>query len=182
MEGLRRHLTYANVMVTILAFVVLGGGAYAVTAAKRNSVVSKSIKAGAVRNGDINDNAVTGSKVADDSLTGADLNEATLSEVLRCPGGFKRIQDVCYEPTSRTGTWDSASSDCPGDGLRLPDGGEALLIEVAEPGNNMLWTVDSTSTGGASGIRTDVIGGTPQLISQAIGVPSPYRCVTSPGA
>jgi hypothetical protein len=26
MRGIRRHLTYANVMVTILAFLVLGGG------------------------------------------------------------------------------------------------------------------------------------------------------------
>lgn len=167
---------------TVALFIALGGGAYAVTTAKKNSVASKSIKAGAVRNGDISDNAVTGNKVADDSLTGADLQEATLSEVLRCPGGFKRIQDVCYEPTSRTGTWDGASSDCPDEGLRLPDGGEALLIEVTEPGNNMLWTVDSTGTGGGLGVRTDVVGGTPQLIAQAINTQSSYRCVTSPGA
>jgi hypothetical protein len=31
MQGIRRHLTYANVMVTVLAFIVLGGTTYAAT-------------------------------------------------------------------------------------------------------------------------------------------------------
>jgi hypothetical protein len=30
-QSIRSHLTYANVMVTIVAFIVLGGGAYAAT-------------------------------------------------------------------------------------------------------------------------------------------------------
>nr|MBA2479910.1 hypothetical protein [Planctomycetota bacterium] len=44
MEGIRRHLTYANVVSSLCLFVLLGGGAYAVTIAKKNSVTSKSVK------------------------------------------------------------------------------------------------------------------------------------------
>ena len=37
MSGIRKHLTYSNVMVTVLAFVVLGGTAWAVA---KNSVTA----------------------------------------------------------------------------------------------------------------------------------------------
>ncbi len=71
-KRLRRHLTYANVMVTLLTFVVLGGGAYAIsTKAPKNSVNSRAIKDGSVKSPD----------VKDDSLTGADIQEATLQGV-----------------------------------------------------------------------------------------------------
>jgi hypothetical protein len=48
MARIRSHLTYANVMATIAVFIALGGGAYAVYTAPKNSVVTKSIKDGAV--------------------------------------------------------------------------------------------------------------------------------------
>jgi hypothetical protein len=49
MKTLRSKLTYANVMVTILAFAVLGGGtAWAATHLGRNSVGAKQLKKGAV--------------------------------------------------------------------------------------------------------------------------------------
>jgi hypothetical protein len=63
MRTLRPKLTYSNVMVTALAFIVLGGGAYAATRLARNSVGTKQLKP----------NAVTGAKVKNRSLTGADL-------------------------------------------------------------------------------------------------------------
>jgi hypothetical protein len=69
---LRGKLTYANVMVTILAFVVLGGGgAYAASTLGKNSVGTRQLKAG----------AVTGAKVKDNSLTGADIDASTLANV-----------------------------------------------------------------------------------------------------
>lgn len=77
---MRPRLTYANVMVTILAFIVLGGGAYAATQLPRNSVGKKQIMNGAVTRAKIADGAVDSSKVADHSLKGTDLNPATLSE------------------------------------------------------------------------------------------------------
>jgi hypothetical protein len=55
---IRRHLTYANVTVTALVFVVLGGGAYAMSIAPKNSVVSSSIKNGQVRGADVKESSL----------------------------------------------------------------------------------------------------------------------------
>lgn len=49
----RPKLTYANVMVTALMFVVLGGGAYATVLAPKNSVDSRAIIDGQVKTGDL---------------------------------------------------------------------------------------------------------------------------------
>jgi hypothetical protein len=64
-------LTYANVMATIAVFIALGGSAYAVAIAPKNSVVSRSIENDQVKSADIKDN----------SLTGTDINESTLGPV-----------------------------------------------------------------------------------------------------
>jgi len=64
MRGLRRHLSYANVMVTLLAFVVLcGGTAFAVGQLGKESVGARQLKK----------NAVTGAKVKDGSLRPKDF-------------------------------------------------------------------------------------------------------------
>ncbi len=52
---LRSHLSYANVMVTALMFIVLGGGAYAALRLPANSVKSKHIAPNAARGIDINE-------------------------------------------------------------------------------------------------------------------------------
>lgn len=70
---LRSKLTYANVMVTVLAFIVLGGAAYAASSLPKNSVGSRQIKEGGVKNSDIANNAVTSPKVADGSLLSSDF-------------------------------------------------------------------------------------------------------------
>lgn len=49
----RKQLSYANVMSTIAVFVALCGGAYAIATAPKNSVVSKSIKNGQVKQVDL---------------------------------------------------------------------------------------------------------------------------------
>jgi hypothetical protein len=68
----RFKLTYANVMVTILAFIALAGGtAYAANQLAKNSVGTKQLKK----------NAVNGAKVKDQSLTGKDINLAKLGTV-----------------------------------------------------------------------------------------------------
>src|ERR1044072_5077450 len=68
---LHRRFTFANVVSMIALFVALTGGAYAVSAAKRNSVVSKSIRNGQVKNQDL----------ATDAVTGANVTESTLAQV-----------------------------------------------------------------------------------------------------
>lgn len=86
MRRLRDQLTYSNVMVTILAFAVLGGGAaYAASHVGKKSVGTKQLKANAVTTAKIKKNAVTAakikagsinsSKIADGSVTGTDINQ-----------------------------------------------------------------------------------------------------------
>jgi hypothetical protein len=82
MNELRKHLTYANVMVTILAFVVLGGAtAFAASHLGKNSVGSKQLKKNAVVASKIKKEAVTGAKVKKDTLTGTQINEEKLGTV-----------------------------------------------------------------------------------------------------
>ncbi len=68
---IRPHLSYANVMVTLLAFVVLGGVSYAAFKLPNDSVKSKHIK----------DEQIQSKDVRNDDLTGADVNESQLGEV-----------------------------------------------------------------------------------------------------
>lgn len=87
----RPHLTYANVMVTILAFIVLGGVAVAATTLPRgsvgtnqlkgNAVTQRKIHRNAVTQGKIRNGSVTGAKVKDGSLRGADIVSSTLGTV-----------------------------------------------------------------------------------------------------
>ena len=53
MGRFRPKFSYANVMVTILAFIVLGGGAYAATQLPKNSVGSKQIRKGSIKPSDL---------------------------------------------------------------------------------------------------------------------------------
>jgi hypothetical protein len=71
MRDLRAKLNYANVMATVAVFLALGGGAYAATQLKKNSVGTAQLK----------NNSVTGAKVKDGSLSGADVNSSTLGLV-----------------------------------------------------------------------------------------------------
>jgi hypothetical protein len=71
MQKLRSRLNYANVMVTILAFIVLGGSAIAAGHLGKNSVGTKQLKK----------NAVTGAKVKNHSLTGKDIKLSKLGTV-----------------------------------------------------------------------------------------------------
>jgi hypothetical protein len=83
----RRSLSFENVLVTVVAFVVLAGGsAFAAGQLGKNSVGKKQLKANAVTTAKIKKNAVTAakirsgaidaSKVKDGSLAIADMNAA----------------------------------------------------------------------------------------------------------
>lgn len=62
-------LTYANVMSTIAVVLAVGGAtAFAAMTLPKNSVHSKQIAKGAVKNSDIGKDAVTGDKVKEDTL------------------------------------------------------------------------------------------------------------------
>jgi hypothetical protein len=70
---LREKLTYANVMATVAVFFALAGGAWAVSKAPKNSVVTKSIKNNAVKESKIASNAVTTGKVKDGAISAAKI-------------------------------------------------------------------------------------------------------------
>jgi len=74
-------LTYANVMATVAVFLALGGGAYAATQLKKNSVGTKQIKNNAVTAAKIKNGTITGAKVANGTLTGTQINASTLGTV-----------------------------------------------------------------------------------------------------
>jgi hypothetical protein len=108
LRKLLSHLTYANVMATIAVFIALGGGAYAVSTAPKNSVVSKSIKNGQVKSAD----------VQDDGLTGADINEDTLGQV---PQAFSALNAQNTEQADHATSADSATDAQTLDGIDSPN-------------------------------------------------------------
>jgi hypothetical protein len=115
MSGLRRHLSYANVMATIAVFIALGGGAYAV-GLKRNSVGTKQLKP----------NAVTGPKVADSSLGGNDIADGSVGPSDIADGSFGPSDISDPQPFQIRGV--SASGSCftdPGRFCGVPGAGWA---------------------------------------------------------
>jgi hypothetical protein len=85
-KRLRPKLTFANVMVVILAFVVLGGGAYAATQIPRNSVGTAQLK----------NRAVTPKKLSKKTL-------ATIEEMIRSYGLKLSSAPGPVGPTGPTG-------------------------------------------------------------------------------
>src|SRR6478672_7707430 len=82
MKQIRRHLTYANVLSSITAFVVLcGASAFAAGQLAKNSVGTKQLKKNAVTAAKIKKKAVTTAKIKGDAVTGAKVNESTLGTV-----------------------------------------------------------------------------------------------------
>ena len=78
-NSISQHLR-SNVVGYVAVFLALSGGAYA-AGLDDNSVRSKHIKNGQVKNADIAAGAVTGDRVAADSLGGAQIDEASLAKV-----------------------------------------------------------------------------------------------------
>lgn len=71
---MRKHLTYANVMVTLLVFIVLAGGA----AYAANTIGSTDIINGQVKSVDIGNGQVQSVDVKNDGLTGDDVGAESI--------------------------------------------------------------------------------------------------------
>lgn len=103
LRRLRPRLTYANVMVTVLMFIVLGGAAYAANEWTGANIVDESLTGADVQNGslnaqdiaqnsigtlritdgslgsnDITDSSLDGRDIRDSGLTGADIQDGTI--------------------------------------------------------------------------------------------------------
>ena len=145
MRGLRSHLTYANVMVTLLAFIVLCGGT-AIALDGSNTVFTDDIVNGEVKAADVATNAVGAAELAsssvgspelknngvqsgdvlDESLTGADVVESSLGEVPSALlGGFGRSGAVVScDPEAADFYVDCAGTEV----LDVPPGARALVL------------------------------------------------------
>jgi hypothetical protein len=102
-SAIRTRLTYANLIATLALFLALGGAAYAVKAAPKNSVKTKSIKNSAVTTDKIANSAVTLAKLGDTTLSdaikivhadGPTINvpdSEARQDVVTCPAGYQAI-------------------------------------------------------------------------------------------
>ena len=127
MRPIRRHLTYANVLVTILAFIVLTGGT-AVALNGTNTVQSDDLGPGAqVQAPDVADNAVNSADIVNGSITGADIAATALSK-------GQKITSNC-NPRSLTFV------DCGTLAINLPRPGLRVLIVASA----MWYSVDATN-------------------------------------
>jgi hypothetical protein len=81
MRRLRQHVTYANVMSSIAAFLAIGGVGWAAATLPKNSVGTPQLKTDAVTAAKIKKGHVTGLDAKNDTFTGAHIKEATLAKV-----------------------------------------------------------------------------------------------------
>lgn len=167
MARIRKRLTYANVMVTLLAFVVLGGTAWAALA--KNSVGPKQLKKNAVHTSDIDDAAVTAEKIADGVIPAAPnvtvrLTTATVpmncTETNPVPGNY-------FVSCTGQGTITAACNageHAAGGGYRTtpsttqPFSNAAVIESRPDPesGTPSSWLVKANASGGNSGTSPGV--------------------------
>src|SRR4051812_19076200 len=103
MRRIASHLTYANVMVTILAFIVLTGGT-AVALSGVDTVQSDDLGPGAqVKAPDVATGAVGSAAVINESLTGQDVKNQ--SGVDNCTHGTVRYHELCVGVANEHHTW-----------------------------------------------------------------------------
>jgi len=168
MRRLRSRLTYANLMATFAVFLALGGGAYAATQLKKNSVGTKQLKNNSVTAKKLKNGSVSGAKVLDGSLTGADIKASTLGTVPRAsdadklggvgPSGF--VQGAGHSFSTPGLVTVLASSTGPV--LEIPGFG-TILIACSPAGNG---SFSFTNHSGASmyGTAQALNGGAVQLL------------------
>jgi len=178
-----------NVYGLIAVFIALSGTAAALPG--KNTVNSGDIKKGAVRKSDIRAKAVNGRKVINDSLKGNDIDEASLSGVLRCRSGLKRAVDVCYSGERGPAAGANAVQDCADENLRLPSAGELAVIATVERlgASTGDWTDFSyvDYSGPPPGVfRRNAVIEHPEYGTIVVALvsedPNLYRCVTTPRA
>jgi hypothetical protein len=105
--GIRKRLTFSNVIAVIALFVALGGGAYAAVKLPANSVGTKQLKKNAVTGKKIASNAVTSGKVKDGSLLKTDFAAGQLPAGPQGPQGLQGIQGAKGDKGDKGDTGDT---------------------------------------------------------------------------
>jgi hypothetical protein len=170
MEKVKHRITYANVMATVALFVALGGGAYAASVAKKNSVTSKSVRNGSIQ----------GVDVGKDTLTGNNINEGTLTLALpSCPSGTTKVAGICFENTERGSQGlDGAMTTCGQAGRFLPTVAELRTLHLqagvsvnGEQASDLGNDTSHSGLGANSGLS----------VSTDTSFGRPFRCAVVPG-
>jgi hypothetical protein len=146
-ERIKPKLTYANVMVTLLAFVVLGGGAYAAAKIgagdiKKDAVRSKHIKNGEVRSGDLDQQGIP--RDVEIIEGGSGVSSANKSAQIECPPGKLPIGGGADAPTIGATGFVALTTSRPAFTTEPPDdfnGWRASAIEV-NGGSTQIWGID----------------------------------------
>ena len=155
MRRIRSHLTYANVMVTLLAFVVLAGG----TAFAANTVFSTDIVDGEVKAPDIASNAIGSGKVGNNQVKSADVRDDSLTD-----GGLVAA-DLAAGSVAAS---ELATDSIPADGT---DGDGSTKLQKASVGSDEL-RADSV---GSRNVQNDSLIGSDVLESSLGVVPDADR-------
>jgi hypothetical protein len=118
MKRIRPRLTYANVTATIALLLALGGGgAYAASKLKKNSVTSAAIRNGQVKTKDLAKNAVVSSKIKDGQVGSADVKDGGVGAVDVAPAeGFHLVGQPGEPAFSNGGEGDCIWSNFTGGG------------------------------------------------------------------
>ncbi len=202
--GIRRHLTYANVMVTILAFLALGTGTvFAAAQLAKNSVGSRQLKSKSVTTGKIAPNAVNGTRVANGSLSGADINLSQLGTVpsaasansaanastvgghaASCPATTTLIRGICFDSSSNpvAPSLEVATEACVAKGGYLPTPMQLYATrDILNLGTNIgpsqhQYTDDVYSKVGEGHYSTVVLNSVGPPVEQETDQPSAYFC------
>jgi hypothetical protein len=196
MSGLRRHLTYPNVMATVAVFIALGGSSYAAL-----SLTGRDIKDRSLTQRDLQRNTLGGSRIKEARLgrvphaRNADrLNGVRASRFLvRCPDGTVPVSDVCLEEGARApAPYGIAAVECEstdrrsGLGRRLPSHDE-LMTAIGDfgialaPGGELTRNVYPSATSGQVDVLyiTDDVGSVGITSNTAAGAKA-FRCVADP--
>lgn len=102
LAGIRRRLSYANVIATLALFVALGGSSYAALAVTGDDVVDGSISSRDVEDGslggiDVRNGSIRGADVRDRSLTGRDIQNGSLSAHDLNPAALATIAELARQ-------------------------------------------------------------------------------------
>jgi hypothetical protein len=205
MRKIRPHLTYANVMVTILAFAALSAGsAFAAVQLGKNSVGSRQLKAKSVTTGKVAANAINGSLVANGTLTGEDIKLSALGTVpsattatsagnadtvgghaASCPTGTTLIRGLCFDTQANppVNSLKEASDSCAAKGGYLPSpmelysAREVLNLGTGTGSDHQFTDEYYANTSGVN-YSTVTVDGTGKIAEQGVeGAPSRYTCV-----
>ena len=181
-QGLRSHLTYANVMATIAVFIAISGGT-AVALNGTDTVQSDDLGPGAqVMAPDVADNAVNSADVTNESLTGADIKNK--SGVDSCVNTV-RIGNLCFRSENLHRVWDEALQHCANLDLRLPTLAEGLELAKTHdlPGVGefeFFWTGDHWVMDGKFSADTVSDQGGAGFTRTNSGLTNETVCVTTP--